>query len=327
MDTDLAGDTSTETTETGFDVDAAADTIGAQLFDGHTTPASDADDTPTDVEPPAQAAPPAAELLPAPKSWPKDMHDHWGKVPKEVQEYITNIREKQMLEGIEQYKQAAQYGKSLNDVLAPYQSLLQSKGLDAPRAVADLMQAYTALTQGTPEQRRAAYAQMGKNLGIPAAPDPSAPVNPVDPEVQSLKTQFDQIQAQLTAQQQEAYTAAQRQALSEVETFASDAAHGYFEELQDDILGFLKLGDSLQGAYEKAMWANPATRAKEIARTQQDTEAKLKEHARLEALPKKHAKSVNLGGRDTQRVPTDPIGSMEDTLRATATSLRSRVAH
>jgi hypothetical protein len=336
MATETAGDTSTETTETGFDMEAASDRLGASLFP-ETSTTEPEEDAPNETPEPVAAAPDPllvptdtqvqpADLPPAPKSWPKEMHAHWTKVPKEVQDYISNVREKQILDGIEQYKQAASYGKTLNDVLAPYQPLLQSKGLDAPRAVADLMQAYTALTQGTPEQRRDAFLKMGKNLNIPMGTE-ATPATPVDPEVQQLKEQFQQMQSHLTAQQQEAFNAARSKAMSEIETFAADASHAYFEELQDDILGFLKLGDSLQGAYEKAVWANPVTRAKEIARTQTETETKLKENARLQALPKKQAKSVNIGGRDTQRVPTDPLGSMDDTLKATAMALRSRVAH
>lgn len=336
METVTAGDTSTETTETGFDMESASDRLGASLFPKVPTDEPEEETSETTPDPVAATPHPLpvptdpsvqpTELSSAPKSWPKDMHPHWAKVPKEVQDYIANVREKQILDGIDQYKQAASYGKTLNDVLAPYQPLLQSKGLDAPRAVADLMQAYTALTQGTPEQRRTAFHQMGKNLGIPLG-DPATPPTPLDPEVQQLKEQFQQMQSHLTAQQQEAFTAAKSKALSEIETFAADAAHTYFEELQDDILGFLKIGDSLQGAYEKAVWANPVTRAKEIARTQTETETKLKENARLQSLPKKQAKSVNIGGRDTQRVPTDPLGSMDDTLKATAMALRSRVAH
>jgi hypothetical protein len=135
------------------------------------------------------------------------------------------------------------------------------------------------------------------------------------------------MQQVLTSQHQEALQVAKEKATQEVETFATDSAHVYFEELQDDILGFLKIGDSLQGAYEKAVWANPVTRAKEIARTQTETEAKLKENARLQALPKKVARSVNIGGREIQRAPTEPLGKMEDTLKTTLASLRSRVAH
>lgn len=54
----------------------------------------------------------------------------------------------------------------------------------------------------------------------------------------------------------------------EVEAFAADPAHPFFDELSDDIAAILKTGASLAEAYEKAVWANPVTRAKEILRRQ-----------------------------------------------------------
>jgi len=54
----------------------------------------------------------------------------------------------------------------------------------------------------------------------------------------------------------------------EVNAFASDPAHPFFDEVADDIVAFVRAGDSLSKAYEKAVWANPVTREKEIARQQ-----------------------------------------------------------
>lgn len=328
METETIGsDTATEA-QGSFDMDSASDAIGANLFpeqDTHTEEPGDISEPEPMVADATTPAPVPVEPVAAPKSWPKEMHEHWGTVPKPVQDY-WQTREKQMLDGLEQYKQSAQYGKALSDVLAPYQPILQSKGLDAPRAVADLMQAYVAMTQGTPEQRATAYAQIGKNLGI-TLPAPGTEAPQADPQLRALQEQFQQMQSVLTSQQQATYQAAQSKALQEVEAFAADATHPHFEVLQDDILGFLKLGDTLQSAYEKAVWANPVTRTKELAKTQIEVETKLKENARLQALPKKQAKSVNIGGRDTQKAPTEPLGSMEDTIKSTLANIRSRVTH
>jgi hypothetical protein len=73
------------------------------------------------------------------------------------------------------------------------------------------------------------------------------------------------------------------------------------------------------------VWANPVTRAKELARVQTETETKFKENARLTALPKKQAAGVNVRSRDSQRAPTDTAeGTMEDTLRSTLKSIKDR---
>jgi hypothetical protein len=315
--------------EPSLDVESASDKIASAIFPP-TLQLEKEDEEDGAAEPeeavqvaktaPIEAVPPAIE---APTSWPREMHQHWPKVPKEVQDY-WQLREKQMMDGLDQYKGVAAYGKSVADVLAPYKPLLESKGLDAPRAVADLMQAYTAMTQGTVEQRRMAYEHMGKNLGIMAAADTTTLV---DPQVKALQDQFNQIQHTLTIQQTQALEAAREKAGREVEAFASDPKNVYFNEVADDILQHLKAGHDLPTAYKLAVRGNEVTFHKEIARISTETEAKLKENARLDALPKQKAKSVNIGGRDTQRAPTEPLGSMEETLKSTLGQLRSRVVH
>ena len=57
----------------------------------------------------------------------------------------------------------------------------------------------------------------------------------------------------------------------EVNAFAADPEHPYFDELSDEIVAILKTGASLAEAYEKAVWANPVTREKEILRRQKNS--------------------------------------------------------
>lgn len=329
-----SGDTgTTEETASSPNYDTLADKIGEQLFDQTGPRQEDTEDEAVETaaaETVAATTSPATDLSAqpdlAPKSWPKEMHDHWTKMPKEARAY-WQTREKQMLDGLDQYKQDAHYGKRLADVLTPYQPLLESKGLDAPRAVADLMQAYIAMTQGTPEQRAAAYQQIGKNLGITLAPASTEPAPAIDPRIQAKLDQIDQMQSALTAQQQASYQAAQQKALQEVEAFAADPANAYFNDLQDDILQELKAGYDLPTAYKRSVRANDVTFNKEIAKAQTETEAKLKENARLHSLPKKQAKSINIGGRDTHAGLTEPLGTLEDTIRAERQKMVARTMH
>jgi hypothetical protein len=325
--------TAPETTDTGddtpsLDMASAVDQIGADLFPA---PMETEDVTLDVVEPtPIAAAPvvPAPVVHEVPKSWAKDYHESWGKVDPKVQEYIKK-RETDFLNGIEQYKGAAQYGKSMQDVVTPYLPLIQAKGLDAPRAVADMLSAYAELTQGSLEQRQAAYAKVGQHFGLAlqSATNGSASQAPVDPRLQSLEQQFQQIQQSLTAQQQTALNAARTKAGQEVEAFASDPKNVLFDDVHEDIVRFIQMGDSLQDAYDKAVWANPVTREKQVQARLSTEAEKAKERARLDALPKLRAKSVNVQSRETQRAPTEPLGSMEETLKATAKAIKSRATH
>jgi len=314
----------TTETPTGFNMQGAVDTIGQSLFPGgEAAPESEPSSAePVAAEPSAEPSAEPAEATPdAPKSWPKEMRDFWGQTPKEVQAY-WQTREKQMLDGLDQYKKTADFGRQLQDALTPYQQLLQQQQLEAPRAVQLLLNAHQRLTTGTVESRKAAYEELGRNLQL--LDNAAANGQPADPRYQSLEQKVRQLEAGLTAQQQAVYAEAQTKASQEVTAFAADTAHAYFDEVADEMVPFIQAGASLKDAYEKAVWANPVTRQKEMARLQTETEAKAKERARLDALPKKQAAGVNVKGRESQRTPAEPLGSMEQTLRDTLTAIKSR---
>lgn len=316
-----------------LDIDATSDRIGASVFGPDTAPASGVEqisETPgieqvaKTPEPVVSTEQPAA--LDPPKSWEKDMHPYWSKLDRKVQDYYIK-REKQMLDGLEQYKQDAQYAKPFRDVLTPYQQMLQSLNMPPQQAVEALFKAHMRLTTGTPEQRRQAYLDLGEKLQInleqlqaAQAQQPAA-----DPRLQELEQKFSAIEYQLTQRQQADLQAAQAQASKEVEAFAADTkAHPYFDEVATDIAAFVAQGKTLPDAYEMAVWANPVTRQKEIARVQTEHEAKLKEAARLDALPKKRAAGVNVRAQESGRTPTEPLGTVEDTIKATLREIRGR---
>jgi len=340
----------TTETESGFDMEGAVEKLGEALFPEAPTetPQPDAREAVTDAlaeqkptaekpaEPAALKTPetpvttptetPAPVPSTAPKSWPKEMHAHWGKTPPEVQQY-WQTRERQMLDGLEQYKQAATFGKTFHDVVSPYHEDFVRHGVEPQRAVQFLLEANRRLTTGTPESRQHAYQELGRNLGLSAHPtaqtDPASQT-PVDPRLQTIEQKLAQIEEMQLAKQREAYAAAQATIKQEVDAFASDPNNAFFEDVADDIAKFIKAGDSLQEAYQRAIWANPVTREKQMQTRLQTEAEKAKERARLDALPKKQAKGVNVRSRETVRASTEPVGSMEDTMRETLTKIKSR---
>ncbi len=340
MGTDAVAETveTTEPQESSFDMEAAVDKIGADLFPQAETahdqdtaapektaspPPSTPVAAPATVAPPADSSTPAAPTVrEAPKSWPKEMHEHWGKTPAQVQEYWDK-REKQMLDGLDQYKSGATLGKAFQDVLTPYQQTLQAQGLDGPRAVQTLLSAHARLTTGSMEQRQQAYRELGANLKLNAETVPDQP--PLDPRVQELNGKVSLLEQTLKQQQEAVYQETFSKTQKEVDAFASDPKHAYFDECHEHIVTLIKSGKSLQDAYDEAVWANPVTRAKELARVQTESEAKFRENARLAALPKNKARGVNVTSRDSMRSPTEaPEGTMEDTLRSTLKSIKER---
>lgn len=309
-----------------LDIEASSDRIGASLFGPDTTPDPEPDTAPVETlaATPTETPVLAPTTHDVPKSWKQDMHPYWGKLDPKVQGYYIE-REKQMLDGLEQYKQDAQYAKPLRDVLTPYQQMLQQINLTPQAAIDSLFKAHMRLTQGSPEQRKQAYQELGKHLQLVEEQAQANGVQ-VDPAVKNLEQKLSYLEQQMTARQQAELSEAQAKAGKEVEAFAADTkAHPYFDEVATDIAAFVAQGKTLPEAYESAVWANPVTRQKEVARVQTEHETKLKENARLSSLPKKKAASVNVRG-DAERTPTEPIGTMEDTIRDTYRQMRARAS-
>lgn len=338
MDIDLD-----EPSDTGFDIgssmDKIADGLGLRGGSGSLPPAvadgaesvsldeaaaSDTEDTDTVVpdDDTSSTDPEAAAPVtrPPPKSWTRDKHELWAKLPADAQEYYE-VRERQFLDGLEQYKGEASYGKAMKDVLNPYKPILAAQGIDEAQAVQYLMNAHYKLTQGTTEQRMAAYHKLGADLRLTGD---APPQSEVAPEIRQLQEKLSGIESSLTARQQAEVNQARERAAKEVSDFASDKANPYFDEVADDIVAMIQTGHSLKDAYDKAVWANPVTRQKEIARIQTEAAAKLKVAASKEAEAAKRASSANVRGRETRRAPTEPKGTMDETMRDTLEKIRNR---
>lgn len=111
--------------------------------------------------------------------------------------------------------------------------------------------------------------------------------------------------------------------MKEVEAFASE--HEFFDDVADDIVPFINAGATLQEAYEKAIWANPVTREKEIARLEKDKQEKLEKEKQEKLEKARKARSTNVKS-DTAKAPTGPKGKMFDDLDDLYAEIQSRSA-
>lgn len=319
-----ASDTSQTAT---MDYDAAADRIGASLGEDLIGRQSEPTETPglepareTKATTPESApSPQPVQTYDVPKSWKREMHEHWGKVTPEAQAYIIE-REKQLLDGFQTFR-------PIQEAIAPYQDLLTRSNLPPAQAVALLLNAQRRLTEGPVEQRRAAYQELGRNLRLidEAMTQPGAQTQPVDPVVQTLEQRLNAMEAQAQAEREYKINLIREENTKIVNAFADDTkAHPHFDEVANEIAILISQGLSLQDAYDKAVWMNPVTAEKEKARLLTEAEAKWKENARLSSLPKRKAASVNIQSDADGREPTEPVGSIEDTIRSAHRALKGR---
>lgn len=278
-------------------------------------------------ETPAVPETPAAPVVPvvtdpltvAPNTWKKEVAEKWATLPPEARAEIQR-READFHKGIEQYKGAATFGQSMERVIAPHAQTLQSLGITPDKAVAELMQADHRLRYGSPQDKHAYFAQLAQSYGIDLGQVQTTQQTPIDPNVSALQQQVQQLSGwiqnqSLMGQQQE-----QAKLNSEIASFAADPSHSHFESVKGHMAALLQAGQaqSLADAYEQAIYANPTTRAAVL----QQQAAAQREEAVKKAQAAKTAASVNTRNRPSLPV-SQPIGSMDDTIRATLRRLQS----
>lgn len=324
-----------DTADSGsFDMDAAVSSIGDDLGfeitkdEPETEPSDDLAEEPAieeidaDSDPESSTEPAAPVAREMPKSWSKDKAELWAKLSPDAQDYY-GLREKQFLDGLEQYKSDAGYAKELREILTPYKALLTSQGVNEKQAINYLLNAHYRLSNGTPEERRAVYEKMGRDMGlVQAQQNPGQP--PVDPVLKNLQMELQNVKSALTARQQHELAQAQASADREIESFSSDPAHAYFDEVAQDMVPYVKSGMPIKDAYDKAVWANPVTRQKELNRLQTEAAEKLKETAKAEGAAARKATSSNVRGVETRKAPTEPKGKMFDDLPAMLEAIKKR---
>ena len=268
----------------------------------------------------------------APTTWKKDAAEGWKDLPVHVRQEIHR-REQNMLDGIKQYKESADFGNSLWKEFQPYEPLMRALNTNPQEAVKVMLNQEYVLRQGTPEQKGQLIADAIKTYGIdpklirldggqrsevPA--DLQQHLTPLQQEVEALKRQLQQRDEQ-AQQASDAATRAQRDEVAgEVEKFRTalddtgKLRNPYFDQVRDDMSALIANGraNGLQDAYDKATWANPEVRAKLIA-AQRKAE---REAAAKKAADAKKAAAANVETQGTLPGKA-PTGTMEDTIRAT----------
>ena len=323
--------------EGGLDLSAAGDSISADLFG---TSGGDADDVNLDdnggtdagtaaATPPAAGTPsakegasaPAASTLQPPKTWRPEAAAKFAALPPEVQQEVLK-REEDIFKGLESYKADASIGKALKGVVQPYLQVFQSQGIDPMQQVSGLMRAHVALATGTPEQKQQFFQHLAKEYGVDLDTEPPY----VDPQVAGLQKQLSDLQSRLNGREQHEANEARSKLQAEIDSFASDPAHQYFDEVANDMAGLLRSGAAkdLKDAYDKAIWANPITRAKEQARLTADADAKAKAEAAERAKQARKATGANVKSSAKAASGTAPLGSIDDTLNAALVAIKSR---
>lgn len=334
-------------TQEEFDTSAAVAEISADLFgQGGEAEGVGAEQTPGEGQAEVSGQPSPVETTPAPqeptaenseevqatgapKTWSKEALQDWASLPPRAQQEILK-REEDFLRGIQQYKSGAELGQRYEAVVDPFRPILQAENIDPVQLFQAFASNHYILSRGTPQQKLQLAAQMidGYNIDFAQLVDylGDRVINAPDPQVLSLQQRLDQIERERQVEVRSRQEAMRSQADREVEAFASDPAHPFFNELSEDIAKLIASGQAtdLKDAYEKAVYMNPVTRQKALeqltatARTTGEAAAQ----TRIDKIARSTAADVTTS--PTPRNGTVPKGSIDDTLQETLAAIQSR---
>lgn len=283
---------------------------------------------------PAAASPtpaaPATTAQAAPRQWRKEAAGLWEQLPPLVREEVAK-REEDMFRGIESYKTDANLGKTFREVIQPYTQTMQQYGVQPERLVGNLLNAHYTLAMGKPEQKMELFRQLAADYGVDLA-QAGATQGFIDPTVSQLQQEVRRLHSQLSGFSQQQLGAIREQANAQLDAFeaATDAAgaqlHPYFNEVAAETAAFLSSGvaSSLEDAYNRAVWANPVTRAKLQERAETAATDKARKEAEERAAKLAAAKAANVKSSAKASTAGSPLGSMDDTLNEVLASIAGR---
>lgn len=271
--------------------------------------------------PAPDSAPTPSEAAPwdaVPNTWKKEAAAKWSALDPDVRQEIHR-REEDFHKGIGQYRDAAAFGKSIFEDVAPHFDAMRQIGGTPREVLRDVLGAWRALATGNPEQKRSTLLQLASGYGISLDELNDARANAPSPapELQPVLQRVQQLEQHITESQRAREQAEFSERVASAEKFLSDPSREYIGEVFDDMLALVRTGIAPQDAYDKAVWANPATREKVLAK--QEGERKKREAA--EAAAARKAAAVNVQRRGTPPSAAK-AGTMEDTIRQTYRQLQ-----
>ena len=245
-----------------------------------------------------------------------------------------------MWSGLRQYREGANFAQGIKQALAPVAPFAQRANIP-PLAFVDQMSrgiAFLADPRQSMADRQAFGLDMLRRLGIEFAPgtaeagegdngQPGAVDIENHPVVRDLRRQLGAVITRIQTGDEQMASEVRANLETEVSKFASDPAHPYFYEVADDIIALWRGGaaKTLQEAYEKAVMANPATRAKELQRLTDEAVNNARKADAEKAAAARQASGANVTKGQQRGRPTAPAsGSMEDTMRSTLKAIRER---
>jgi len=228
---------------------------------------------PVESEEEQQAIEPTEPAIKPPSSWKKELQAKFAELPLDIQQEIQR-REDSFHNGIAQYKESAEYAKSLDPVANEILSLRQEFGSEQ-QGIKELY----SLFQYAKTNPVAFIQEFAQSRGISLDGSPVQAQN--NPQISNLEQQLRQVTSYIANQQQMTQQQQEQSVKQQIAEFASKPEYEHFDLVREEMAALLSSdrASDLADAYQQAIWLKPELRQKLITQQIEAEKAKAKKTA------------------------------------------------
>ena len=252
----------------------------------------------------------AKPVIDAPISWSAEQKAKWATLPPDTREYIAQ-RDKESHDAISRAGQQIKAFEPIREVIERFGESFQRNGLQPHEGIARMMAVEKMLEQNAP----AAIKEIARAYGVNLQGESEQTATPESQRVAELEARLAKTESHLTAQARQQMTAENNALAREIADFAKDKPH--FESVRKVMAGLMTSGaaETMQDAYDKAIYSDPTIRQSLQVDAQKAAEDKRKAEEATRLVAAKKAAGVNVKGSPGQ---TNPSRTLDDDLREIA---------
>lgn len=243
----------------------------------------------TDPNAPAQPERPTL----APNAWSAAAKAAWVNADPVLKQEIAR-READVHKEFTRQDTERNLGLQFKKAAEPYAALIQQEGGNPIKGFQNYLETARILRSGDPQTKvqlvRQMCQQFGIDLGLTQNTDPNLQHQQpqrqaIDPNTQRLYTRLSQLESVLNSQQANAQNREQTELQANIQAFASNPKHEHFEAVKPAMAALLQSGQaqSLEEAYDAALWMRPDIRSSLIANSMAEQQAKRVADAKAKA--------------------------------------------
>jgi hypothetical protein len=252
----------------------------------------------------------AKPAIDAPISWAAEQKAKWATLPPDTQAYIAQ-RDKESHEAISRAGQQIKAFEPIGKVIEQFSHVFQKNGLQPHDGIARMM-AVNEMLENNP---KAAIAEIAKAYGVNLQGETEQNAEPSSARAAELEAEVARIKSHLTEQHNKQVKAESDALAREIADFAKDKPH--FESVRKVMAGLMSSGaaETMQDAYDKAIYADPTIRQSLQVDAQKAAEDKRKADEAERVAKAKKAAGVNVKSSPGQ---SSQVKTMDDDLWAIA---------